>query len=72
MTSTIPPVLTTAEVASIWGVDRSTILHAIDDGRLPARQGGRIWLVERDDVIAWRGTPERPRLTGKPGRPLQP
>jgi len=40
-------VLTAAGVAAAFHVDRSTVLHAIVDGRLAAVLVGRIWLVSR-------------------------
>lgn len=61
--------LTTAQAAELLGMDRSAVLRAIRQGRLPAtRYGPRVVLVKRDDVDAYRAMPRhaggRPRGSG--------
>jgi excisionase family DNA binding protein len=60
-------VLSTAEVAELLGIPRSTVHHLARCGELPARRVGRRWLFLRDrlaaaiapldDPTAWRPKP---------------
>lgn len=61
--------LTTAQAAELLGMDRSAVLRAIRQGRLPAtRYGPRVVLIKRDDVETYRAMPRhaggRPRGSG--------
>lgn len=38
-------VMTIAEAAQRWGLDRSTLRYAIRDGRLKGKKSGSTWLV---------------------------
>lgn len=53
--------LTTAQAAELLGMDRSAVLRAIRQGRLPAtRYGPRMVLLKRADVEAYRTAPRHP------------
>lgn len=66
-------VLSTAEVAALLGIPRSTVHELARRGDLPARRVGRRWLFLRDRIAAaiapldepgaWR--PFKPAATGK-------
>lgn len=45
-------VLSTAEVADLLGIPRSTVHHLARRGDLPARRVGRRWLFLRDRLAA--------------------
>jgi excisionase family DNA binding protein len=59
---------TIGAVVKLTGISRSTLFHAAKEGRIPARQSGRYWLVdvEHDDFKKWIKTYEsHPRVKGK-------
>jgi excisionase family DNA binding protein len=44
------PMMGTTEAAAIKGVTKQAIHGAIKDGRLPAVQSGKTWLIHRRDL----------------------
>jgi excisionase family DNA binding protein len=45
-------VLTTSEVAELYGLDDSTPKKAAQEGAIPARKSGGTWLIRREDAEA--------------------
>jgi excisionase family DNA binding protein len=43
-------VMTVQEVANEYGITRDTVHKAIQDGKLPARQSAKTWLIRREDA----------------------
>jgi hypothetical protein len=54
--------LTTAQAARYLGVDRRTIWHETQSGRLSLLAGRFYYRPDLDDYRAWRRDPNRPRL----------
>ncbi len=50
-------VMTVAEAAERWGLETSTLRHAIREGRLRAVKSGGTWLVAEADMAAAYGDP---------------
>ena len=55
ITASLNSVMTSNEVATAYNIDDSTVRHAIRNGRIPARQSGKTWLVRREDAEALWG-----------------
>ena len=58
-------VMTVQEVADTYGITRDTVHKAIQDGKLPARQSAKTWLIRREDAQArWdrKGTEDAQQL----------
>lgn len=69
--------LTVPQAAAVLGIDRSVVLRAIHDGRLPARRvGPRAWVLQRADVAAYdqrrKPRPRRPDDHSAPNTPAPP
>jgi excisionase family DNA binding protein len=48
-------VMTVQEIADTYGKTRDTVHKAIQDGKLPARQSAKTWLIRREDAEKrWR------------------
>lgn len=67
---------TIGAVVKVTGISRSTLLHAAQEGRIPARQSGRYWLIDVDHekFKKWLvGYEQHPRVIGqkKAGRPAK-
>ena len=56
---------TVKELSDLHGLDRSTLLKAAQQGRVPARQSGKTWLIDEESPAfkRWlaRTGPGRPR-----------
>lgn len=52
------PFLTTDALAERWGIDRKTVLNAIQSGDVPCTKVGRRWLIP----LAWINTQENAGL----------
>lgn len=51
--------LTASEAAQVLGIHRNNVLKAIREQRLPAvRKGGRVYLIRRADVDAYKARRE--------------
>jgi len=65
----------TIRVVSVeTGISRSTLLQAAQQGRIPARQSGKIWLIKTDSkgYEAWLANHwNQPRVKGKEKREEQ-
>jgi len=44
---------TLPEVAELKGCSRIAVFQAVQDGKLPAFQVGRSWLVKAEDLAEW-------------------
>ena len=61
--------LTTAEVAERLGVHRSRVQVLIKEGRLPAQQYGKVYLVDEKDLkLVETRKPGRPPKAAKKGK----
>jgi len=57
LSSPVYSVMTIAEVVARYGITRQAVHDAISRGKIPARQAGRVWLLDRADVEErWRTT----------------
>ena len=59
---------TIGAVVKQTGISRSTLLHAAKEGRIPARQSGRYWLIDVDheDFQKWlEKYDQHPRVKGR-------
>lgn len=52
--------LTTAQAATVLGLDPSTVRHFVRDGRLPSVKPGRDLFIRRGDVEAFKALDRRP------------
>lgn len=61
---------TIKELSVERSLDRSTLLKAAQQGRIPARQSGRTWLIddESDDFAAWLSSRKRKTVIATPGQ----
>lgn len=59
---------TIKELSVERSLDRSTLLKAAQQGRIPARQSGRTWLVddEHEDFAAWLSSRKRKVVAATP------
>lgn len=59
---------TIKELSVERSLDRSTLLKAAQQGRIPARQSGRTWLIddESDDFQTWLASRKRKTVTATP------
>jgi excisionase family DNA binding protein len=58
---TVDEWVTAPEAARAKGVAESSVRRAIQTGRLPGLRKGRVYLVRRGDLDAWRPIGHRPR-----------
>jgi excisionase family DNA binding protein len=59
---------TVGALSVVTGISRSTLLQAAQQGRLPARQSGNIWLIdaESEKYKQWlEDRPKQARVKGK-------
>lgn len=53
----IPGYLTTAEAATVIGVDQSQVCRYINEEKLPAIRVGRSWLIKKQDASKFERPP---------------
>lgn len=51
----VPLVLSTPETARLLRVHINSVKNMINDGRLPATKLGRVWKVNKSDIMALLG-----------------
>lgn len=49
--SKLPPVLTPFEYSQVTGLNVATVRRWCRNGRLPAKQAGKVWLISRDKAL---------------------